>query len=218
MFKSIQMVLGVICLLSTTSQLIAADAPALTLGVPVFNGDGCSKDTTDIALTDDKQTLSILFSAFSVSSAKPSENQRKKCDIRVPVKVPAGFSISIIQSEYRGFNFLPPGASATLKADYFLVGVRGPGYRWNFPDRNYADATPDRGTGILKSDFYRSNKIQATGLVYGPCGKDTTISIKSSLDVTSNGRGDKSDSNLDSLDITTKTPVLYKLTWRTCRE
>lgn len=215
MFKSIIWVLGVVCLLSVTTQAVAADDVNLTLGNPTFAGDGCSKDNTEIALTEDKQTLSILFSAFQVSSAKAGENQRKKCDIRVPVKVPAGYSISIITSEYRGYNFLPPGSKATLAADYFLVGVRGPMYKWQFPDNRYEDSRPDRN-GRLQGEFYRKNEIQATGLVWGPCGKDTTIAIKSSLDVTSNFRGEKSDSSLDSLDLTTKTPVLYKLTWKKC--
>lgn len=223
--KTATRLLGITVALGLAQSATALDNINLTLGEPVFKGDGCTADTTEIALTEDKQTLSILFEDFQVHSMKPNENQRKKCDIRVPVKVPAGYSISIITSEYRGFNFLPAGATATLAADYFLVGVRGPSYKWNFPDTSrdprtgqvrYPDAVP-AANGILKGEYYRKTDIAAEGLVYGPCGKDTTISIKSSLDVTSNKKGDKSDSTLDSLDLTTKTPILYKLTWRACK-
>ncbi len=208
---------GAVSLLCASSQVALADNPPnLQLSEPKFIGDGCTKDDTEVALTEDKQSLSILFSKYQVSSNAAGENHRKKCDIRIPVKVPAGFSISIISSEFRGFNFLPRGTKATLSAEYFLVGGRGPKFNYNFPDRNVEDSTAD-SKGLLKGEFYRKNEIEATALVYGPCGKDTTIAIKSSLDVTSNANGDKADSSLDSLDITSKTPVIYRLTWRACK-
>ncbi len=203
-----------LCALGSVSA-IGDEVPALTLGDPKFIGDGCTKEDTEIALTDDKQSLSILFSKYAVKADKNAVNDRRKCDVRIPVRVPAGLSISIITSEFRGFNFLPRGATAILSAEYFLVGKRGPQFKYQFPDPTVEDSRVDKN-GVLRGEYYRKNDVQATALVWGPCGKDTTIAIKSSLDVSSNSRGDQSNSSLDSLDLTTKTPILYKLTWRKC--
>lgn len=54
--------------------------------------------------------------------------ERKTCNIAVPVHVPQGYSVSIFQIDYRGFNSLPYGAYSRFNVEYFFAGTQGPGY------------------------------------------------------------------------------------------
>lgn len=194
-----------------------AAAPAITLGDPKMNGTGCTNDNSSVSLTDDKTQLSILFSEYNVESKGATTTQRKTCNISVPVKVPPGLSVSIIQVDYRGYNFLPRGAKSEMNVEYFFADKRGPSAAYKFPDLRREDGTPDRN-GVLDREFFVRNELQATAVNWSPCGKDVILRVNSAIKVNTNAKGDLSTASVDSADISTKTPIIYKLTWKECRE
>ena len=174
----------------------------IRLGRPVYNGTGCPRGSASVALSPDRKSLSMLFSRFMVE-AGPSVRrtmQRKNCDIAVPVHVPQGFSVSIFNIDYRGFNSLPMGAMSMFNAEYFFAGRRGPTYRKIFRG-------PTTDTYLLR------NRLRANALVWSRCGRDVNLRANTSMFV----RSSRADalSTVDSADI--RAGLIYHLRWRRCR-
>ena len=97
--------------MKTLSTLVAAATLALVTGTasaapsnnsvyfqqPAIAGSGCPAGTATSALTDDGQTLTILFDSYSADPGNVT------CNIAVPVHVPNGFQVSLMTADYRGF-------------------------------------------------------------------------------------------------------------------
>ena len=79
-----------------------AYAQDITLGTPGYGGTGCPAGSASVTLSPDARSLSILFDAFTVSATRGQTFERKSCNIAVPVRVPQGLSVAILQVDYRG--------------------------------------------------------------------------------------------------------------------
>lgn len=170
------------------------------LGTPEYNGTGCPTGTASVALSPDAKSLSILFDSFVVNTAGV-DAARKNCNIAVPVHVPNGYSVSIFQIDYRGFNSLPSGAFSRFSAEYFFAGYKGPKYEKNF-------------YGPLADDFLIRNSLTGTAISWSNCGEDVILRTNPSLYVSSPGQ--QAFSSVDSADITAG--MIYNLVWRQCAE
>src|SRR5687767_2321492 len=94
------------------AQALAFDMPNpsdIRLGTPAIGGSGCPQGTASAVLSPDGKTLSVLFDQFQVEAGRTTGKQidRKTCDMGIPVHVPQGFAVSVLQVDYRGFNALP---------------------------------------------------------------------------------------------------------------
>ena len=126
---------------------------------------------------------------------------RKSCNIAIPVHVPNGFSVSIIDVDYRGYNSLPRGAQSRFKAEYFFAGNRGPRYVKRF-------------RGSLDDDFTLSNKLGVMANVWSRCGADVNLRVNTSMVVRTNRRRAEAFSTVDSADFSAG--LVYHLKWRRC--
>ncbi len=183
------------------SKLLIADS--ISLGLPRYGGTGCPTGSVGMVLSPDSSQLSVLFDAYTVEANSTTRTDRKFCNMAVPIHVPTGYSISIIEMDYRGFSSVPEGASADLDVDTFFAGVRNNGPRhhgWFKPK--------------AKGNFCLANKIDKTVVVWSPCGKDLNLNIVSMLSATTNTKGEQTLAAVDSLDLAAG--LTYQIQWQSC--
>ncbi|OYZ23308.1 MAG: hypothetical protein B7Y39_05230 [Bdellovibrio sp. 28-41-41] len=195
-------------LLAAVTALLVSEATmaqsGIRLGTPSYGGSGCPAGTASVTLSPSEDAISILFDAFSASAGSGTGKRvdRKSCNLSIPVTIPQGYSVSVIQTDYRGFNYVPSsGAYTRLNTEYFWAGIRGPMFSKLF-------------TGPQNKDFTTSNGIIAESLVWTPCGASINMRVNSSIMAQSNNRMDQTDIMVDSADITAG--LVYHLQWRRC--
>ena len=159
-------------LVAVTALLVSEATMAqsgIRLGSPSYGGSGCPAGTASVTLSPSEDALSILFDAFSASAGSSTGKRvdRKSCNLSIPVTIPQGYSVAVIQTDYRGFNFVPSsGAYTRLNTEYFWAGIRGPMFSKLF-------------TGPQNRDFTTSNGIIAESLVWTPCGASVNLRVNS---------------------------------------
>lgn len=180
-----------------------ANADDLQVGTPAYGGSGCPAGSASVTLSPDQKSLSILFDSYQMEAGGVTGKRvdRKSCNIAIPVHVPQGWSVSVFQVDYRGFNSLPQGATSQFNVEYFFAGGQGPRYARRF-------------MGSLNQDFLISNSLEATALVWSPCGADVNLRTNSSMMVMTNSRNEQALSSVDSVDL--NAGIIYQFQWRRC--
>ena len=193
-----------LCLATLAMSTAAmADLNDIQLGVPGYGGNGCPANSASVTLSDDKKSLSIIFDQFIVEAGGMNKSlERKTCNIAIPVHVPQGYSVSVIDVDYRGYVSLPTQASARLTAEYFLAGSLGPRFDKTF-------------TGRTDTDYTFKNDIGVQAQIWSPCGADTILRVNAAMLVKSNRYGDEALATVDSADF--KAGIRYKLQFKSCR-
>ena len=188
----------------SASALAQVPTQQIRLGTPTYNGSGCALGTVSANLSPDAQELSILFSSFQAQAGGSSGNtvDRKNCSISLPVLVPGGFSVSVIKTDYRGYNRLPLNASATFDLEYFFAGLSaGPSVHKSF-------------VGAQDGNFTLSNSVIATANVWSACGDSVNLRTNTNIAVQTNQMNEQSIMTIDSADISAG--VVFQLQWRQC--
>lgn len=199
-----KMMMKGLCLgLLATSTIAFADLNDVQLGVPGYGGNGCPANSASVTLSDDKKSLSLIFDQFIVEAGGMNKTlERKSCNIAIPVHVPSGFSVSVVNVDYRGYVSLPTQASARLTAEYFLAGSLGPRFDKSF-------------LGRTDTDYTFKNDIGIQAQVWSPCGADTILRVNAAMLVRTNRYNDEAMATVDSADF--KTGMLYHFQWRRCQ-
>lgn len=185
-----------------SASVAHADLNDIQLGTPGYGGNGCPANSASVTLSPDAKSLSIIFDQFIVEAGGMFRStERKTCNIAIPVHVPQGMSVSVIDVDYRGYVALPAGAQARLTAEYFLAGYLGPRFDKQF-------------IGRTDTDYQFSNAIGVQAQVWSPCGADTILRVNAAMLVRTNRYNDEAMATVDSADF--KAGILYKLQWRRC--
>jgi len=179
-----------------------AQVPQITLGQPSYGGTGCPAGSVGVALAPDGSSLSLLFDQYIVEAGGTTGRSfdRKSCNISIPVTVPQGLSVSIINVDYRGFNQLPAGASSNFSVEYFFAGGRGPVFNRSFQ-------------GPLSSDYLIQNQLIGTAVVWSACGQDVLLRTNASMRVQTT-QNQAALATVDSEDVSAA--IVYSLQWRQC--
>lgn len=159
-----------------------------------FGGSGCPQGTVSVVASPDEETLSILFDSYAAMTTEDDTRDRLSCNVALPVHVPNGFSLGIFQVDYRGYAYVPRirGARATMRAEYFWAGQRGPVRRTSF-NRGYDD------------DFTLSDTLVGASVVWSPCGQDVNLRVNTSIEARKrkkNTDGEEVEIAVDTQDIT----------------
>ncbi|HLE01582.1 MAG TPA: DUF4360 domain-containing protein [Bdellovibrionota bacterium] len=180
-----------------------AGPDGIRMGQPSYGGSGCPAGTASTTLSPDAQSLSILFDAYQVEAGGMSGKQvdRKSCNVAIPVTIPQGYSVSIIQIDYRGFNSLPAGAQSRFSVEYFFAGTQGPAF-----SRDFFGPTTD--------DFLINNQLRAEAVVWSSCGADVNLRANTGLFVQTNYRNEQAMATVDSADV--QAAVVFQLQWKRC--
>jgi len=198
MLKSKVMVLGLLALLAQPA--IADD---ISLGEPGYGGNGCPAGSASVTLSPDNKALSIIFDEYLVEAGASVGKtlDRKSCNIAIPVHVPQGYSVSIVDVDYRGYTSIPRGGQARFSAEYFFAGQRGPTFTKTF-------------MGPRDDDYMFTNTLGVTALVWSACGADVNLRVNSSMLARTNRQRDDVLATVDSADF--KAGIIYKFQWKRC--
>jgi hypothetical protein len=178
---------------------IYAQSDDIELGRPGYGGNGCPGGSASVTLSPDKKSLSIIFDDFIVETSNRRKVARKSCNIAIPVHVPQGYAVSIIEADFRGFISLPRRGEARFSSEYFFAGQRGPRYTKRF-------------RGEFDDEYLIGNTIGVESLVWSKCGADVNLRVNSSLMVrTRRGEG---LATLDSADF--NAGIVYHVQWKRC--
>ncbi len=177
-------------------------ADNISLGTPGYGGTGCPTDSVSATLSPDAKSLSLLFNEYQINVGGTSgmSFNRKSCNIAIPVHVPQGLSVSILKIDYRGFNFLPAGASSQFNVEYFFAGSQGPTFRKNF-------------LGPINTDYLIHNDLSVSAIVWSPCGQDVNLRTNSSIRLNT-VRNQEALTTVDSEDV--NAAIIFQLQWRQC--
>ena len=181
----------------------SALADDISLGLPAYGGNGCPGGTASATLSPDSKQLSILFDQYIVEagSATGRSIDRKSCNLAIPVHVPQGYSISIMQVDYRGFAAIPVGGRGQFNVEYFFAGSRGPRQVKNF-------------RGGTNDSYEMTDRLAAEALVWSSCGANVNLRVNTSMLVQSNSRGNQALATVDSADVSAG--LVYHIQWRRC--
>ncbi len=179
-----------------------AQADDIALGEPGYGGTGCPDGSASVTLSPDAKSLSIIFDEYYVEAGGATNKSfdRKSCNIAIPVHVPQGLSVSILNIDYRGYNNIPTGAKTTFAVEYFFAGAKGPTFTKNF-------------NGPIDDDYLINNKLQASALVWSACGADVNLRTNSSIRVQTK-QNKEALATVDSQDVSAA--IVYQLQWKQC--
>jgi hypothetical protein len=172
---------------------IGGEPPDIEIVDADIGGSGCPMDTARAVLSADKRTLSIIFDEYS-----GEDDEYTSCNIAVSLSVPAGFTVALIDIDYRGYASIPdePGSKGRFRTEYFFAGDMGPVRVTNFP-RGY------------DKNFMIRHGIK--GKVWAPCGAEVIARANTSLRTW----GEGSFVSIDTADVTT-TGITFYLDWDEC--
>ena len=175
----------------------------ISLGEPGYGGTGCPDGTVSVTLSPDQKSLSLLFDQYqlAVGGETGKSFDRKSCNIAIPVHVPQGLSVSVLNIDFRGFNHLPPSATSQFNVEYFFAGTRGPAFQRKF-------------SGPLDDDYLINNELTAQAVVWSGCGADVNLRTNSSMRVKTVANKEAMAS-IDSEDV--NAAIVYQLQWRSCQ-
>jgi hypothetical protein len=198
MMKKIFSFMFMVMALNTTSW-----ADGIELGEPGYGGSGCPQESASITLSPDKKSLSVIFDDYMVEAGGDTRKRiaRKNCNLAIPVHVPQGYSMSIIDVDYRGYVSLPRKAKARFSAEYFFAGQRGPKYVKNF-------------YGYTDEDYLLSSELGVHASVWSACGADVNLRVNTSMMVRTNRKKDDALATVDSADFASG--MIYHFKWKTC--
>jgi hypothetical protein len=180
----------------------AKAADDIQIGMPAYGGNGCPAGTASVTLSSDAKSLSLIFDQFIVEAGGAFRTlERKSCNVAIPVHIPQGFSVSVVNVDYRGYVSLPAQASARMTAEYFLAGSAGPRFDKQF-------------IGRTDTDYLFTNRLDINAQVWSACGADTILRVNAAMLVKTNRFNDQATATVDSADI--KAGILYQLQWKRC--
>jgi hypothetical protein len=194
-------------LAASVAGTMAFAADDIQLGIPGYGGTGCPAGSVSATLSPDAKTLSLIFDQYVVQAGGVTGKRldRKNCQIALPIHIPQGYSVSILEMDYRGYNALPYGASSQFNVEYFLSypgsPVSGPRYSRTF-------------RGPLNEEYLISNVLGMSAIVWSPCGTDLNLRTTTSMMATTNSRMEDTMATVDSIDA--KASIIYQLQWKRC--
>ena len=191
-------------LLATTQVATAGNLSQVQIQKVAYAGNGCPAGSAEFVLAADKQSASVIFDQYIVEAGGHGQRtfNRAKCDIAFGLKVPNGFSVALINADYRGFADLPRNARATFTRDYFFAGSRGPRLK-------------ETWRGAKSDDFFIQDRMGIMSSVYSKCGADVILRSKTAATLKTR-RGQEAMIAVDSADLSSKTVYQYNFSWKRC--
>jgi Domain of unknown function (DUF4360) len=154
----------------------------LQVGDATFFGSGCPTPRSARVVipayeVGDRAFINVSFTDFEARTSNDVLRDYKSCNMVLPMKIPPGVSVGIVQVDYWGWAFVP-GSTAADKpyaqflAEYFFSGSQGP-----TTEKTYGKQTTDFNQKIHESSTQQ--------IVWSGCGGDsgsaTNFRINSSL-------------------------------------
>lgn len=177
------------------------DLRGLQIGAVATGGNGCPQGSVFSTLDRNNKELLLFLDAMVAEVGGTTRIDRKSCAIAVPLRLPAGVRVTLVETRYEGFNILTDGATSVLSSEAFIAGSQG-------------QLNQEVFYGDLDQDFVVSN-YAAVFNEGSACGGDVQLRINSSLRLKANVFGDAALAAITALG-TTPSPIIQRLGFRKC--
>ncbi len=166
----------------------------------------CGGGSYSVVNSPDGTAVSVLFDNFTAQGIQAvSGGVRTNCDVRIPLNLPAGYSLGVFRISYRGFAHLDAGQSAQLSVNY-SGGRQGRG-------RSFRRAV----NCVYDGDYAFDENIGAGLMKRAGCGEDAALNFAATLDLLANRGSREALVTLDSLDGTARRGVVFYVDLKKCR-
>lgn len=174
------------------------------LAVAVDQAD-CGGGSYSVVNSPDGTSVSVLFDNFTARGSQAVAGVvRTNCAVRIPLNLPAGYSLGVFRMDYRGFAHLDPGQGAHLSVDYG-VGRQGRGRSFR------------RGLkGAFDGDFSFVEIIGSGLMKRAGCGEGAALNLSATLDLRPNGGSQEAVVTLDSIDGSALGGVIFYVDLKKC--
>ena len=197
-----------LCTLITilTFQVSANTTPTPTMLNPTYNGSGCPQGSVSTALSPDKTALSVLYDEFRLIDTARRRILTTNCQLKIPIHVPKGLQVSIVQMDYRGFADVPKGSRAGIA---MISQLQGKGLKSK-------DNPPTIAVKNLNGPYSDEIILQSgKKRLKTACGGDYQLVSNLLMFGIKNRNQEQIFISIESLDIGTS-PLVYRLEWTRC--
>jgi hypothetical protein len=169
-----------------------------------FAGTGCPAGTVAGQLSSDLTTVTILYDSFVAQAGEgiSPTDYRKNCQLNVKLKYPSGWQFSVFKADYRGYAYIPAGASGTCKATYYFSG----------------QSKQTSSSMVIKGEFddnyLKTDEFDIESTVWSPCGEEGLLNINSEVRITPLDSKAPALLTVDSTDL--KFTQVHYLQWEKC--
>ncbi|WP_444889925.1 DUF4360 domain-containing protein [Microbulbifer sp. DLAB2-AA] len=117
----------------TLAKTLLIDGQQIEIGEVAVNGTGCPVGSVTATATDDNKNIAILFSKYSSVTNSSNPIASSDCNLAIPLSVEPGFSVGILDIDWRGTVFSADGSLINFHREYFFSGSQGPSHdnNWN---------------------------------------------------------------------------------------
>ena len=92
-----------------------------------YGGSGCHSSDTTVVMSDDRQTMTVIYSNYAASSGAgiPITQSRQNCLLNVKVHTPKNFRFSISQTTFHGYENMGAQCTGYIQASYWFSTQTG---------------------------------------------------------------------------------------------
>ncbi|MBF0443505.1 MAG: DUF4360 domain-containing protein [Oligoflexales bacterium] len=174
-----------------------------------FGGNGCPQGTVNAIMNEDGSAISVFFDEYMAdSSTNRYGMDRKSCNVGVTVHVPQGFSVALLELDYRGYVSVPYGGRAELTAEYFYAGQPVGTKVKEIWGTRYKPAPID-------TDFSFRDTFVGSTMTWSPCGQ--SVILRANTSIKANAGYEKARTYIQVDTVDTHAELIYLLQWRSCR-
>ena len=177
-----------------------------------YGGTGCPQSSAQVVISEDRKTLSVLFSKFDLEIVPGTTTSLSKdCRVLVDLKVPSNIRATVVRVDDRGFNKLPVAAKSVLRQSYSLVDLTTQQSSRTIFRRKIFQ-------GPVENDFAVASRIKKLQH-WSNCGQDFRLDMGVSLKLDNQQRKESALTVLDSADGQLgKRKTQYHLKWKRCQK
>ncbi len=142
MFKKLAVTaLIAVCSLSVNAKTLIINGEQIEIGEIISNGSGCPTGSINATATEDNSQVAILFSKYEAITTSTVEVAISNCNLAIPLSVPAGYSVGIVEIDWRGSVYTSVDAFANFHREFFFSGSQGPSQDEYFPGTGFKNFT-----------------------------------------------------------------------------
>lgn len=124
--KAVLSVALLLCSSFAMSKTVLINGTPIEIGEITANGSGCPQGTVTASANADNTQVAILFSQYKAVTNAANPNDTTDCNISIPLSVDPGFSVGVIDIDWRGSVFVKDGAFINFHREFFFSGSEGP--------------------------------------------------------------------------------------------
>ncbi len=191
------------------------ETPTIRINSASTSGAGCPSGSSDVTVSNDARTLSVLFDEFEalagigsgVDGGADVTTRRVACNIAISLHIPTGYQAFLIGADFRGAVSLPPSGIAEFNREYFFASAKSP------------VLTSTWSGEVDNEDIDISDDLYADSFSHHRCGEDVILRSNTSLYITAPATADTALIQMDSLDYENtqhKTQFDYQFSYEKC--